>query len=51
MDCPVTAFDFALWIADPAVQLQVGQFFGVGFTIVAAAYLTGWGVRALLSMI
>lgn len=45
------SFDLATWLETPANQAEFAAFFAAGFTLVAVAYTTGWGVRVLLSMI
>ncbi len=47
----VPQFDAAAWIQSPQGQQQFGGHFAAGFTLVAVAYVIGWGVRSLLSFI
>lgn len=51
VDSGTFSFDLASWLAVPANQEQFAAFFAAGFTLVGVAYMTGWGVRVLLSML
>lgn len=51
VDTSALEFDLVSWLQTPANQAEFAGFFGAGFMIVGIAHATGWGVRALLSLI